>query len=180
MFDSSSMGSSVKDIRTIRDFLDVFPKYFLGLPPDREVEFGIEFLLGTAPVSIAPYRMAPNEPMELKAQLQKLLSREFIRPSVSHGGAPSSVCKEKRWDDGNLKVKKLDVFRITFGPRYGHYKFLVMQFNLTNAPTALMDLINLEFQSYLDQFIVIFINDIQIYSKIEDEHNEHLRIVLQI
>ncbi|XP_016676580.1 uncharacterized protein [Gossypium hirsutum] len=80
----SEVGDSlVKDIRTVKDFLDVFPEELLGLPPEREVEFGIELLSGIAPVSIAPYRMPSKELVELKAQIQELLDHGFIRPSVS-------------------------------------------------------------------------------------------------
>ncbi|XP_017632825.1 uncharacterized protein LOC108475372 [Gossypium arboreum] len=81
----------VKDIRTTRDFLNVFFKELSGLPPNREVEFGIELLSSTAPVSIAPYRMAPKKLTELKAQLQELLDRGFICPSVSVGST-CAVC----------------------------------------------------------------------------------------
>ncbi|XP_052482994.1 uncharacterized protein LOC105765448 [Gossypium raimondii] len=70
---SASEDSTVKDIRTVRDFSDVFLKELLGLPLNREVEFGIELLPGTVLVSIAPYRMAPKELRELRAQIQKLL-----------------------------------------------------------------------------------------------------------
>ncbi|XP_040946156.1 uncharacterized protein [Gossypium hirsutum] len=65
--------SSIKDIRTVKDFLDVFPDELPGLPPNHEVDFGIELLPGTALVSIAPYRMAPKELVELKAQIQEIL-----------------------------------------------------------------------------------------------------------
>ncbi|KAA3473658.1 Gag protease polyprotein [Gossypium australe] len=80
---TASGNSLIGEIKTMRDFLDVFPIQLLGLPPDQEVEFGIEFLSGTALVSIAPYRMALEELVELKAQLQELLDCGFIRPSVS-------------------------------------------------------------------------------------------------
>ncbi|KAA3486739.1 hypothetical protein EPI10_030617 [Gossypium australe] len=80
---SDSRDSSIKDIRTVKDFLDVFPEQLPGLPPDCEVEFGIELLPSIAPVSIAPYRMAPKELVELKAQIQELLDCGFIRLSVS-------------------------------------------------------------------------------------------------
>ncbi|XP_017617669.1 uncharacterized protein LOC108462204 [Gossypium arboreum] len=80
---SDSVDSSIKDIRTVRDFLDVFPKELLGLPPSQEVEFGIELIPSIALVSIAPYRMAPNELAELKAQIQELLDHGFIHPSGS-------------------------------------------------------------------------------------------------
>ena len=60
-----------------------FPEDLPGLPPDRELEFGIEVLPGSAPISIPPYRMAPMELKELKTQLQDLVDKGFIRPSVS-------------------------------------------------------------------------------------------------
>ncbi|KAA3484783.1 DNA/RNA polymerases superfamily protein [Gossypium australe] len=85
---SSSKASSVGNIRTVRDFLDVFPEDLPGLPPNREVKFGIELLPGTAPVFTGPYRMAPKELTELKAQLQELLDHCFIHLSVSLWGAP--------------------------------------------------------------------------------------------
>ncbi|XP_040931880.1 uncharacterized protein [Gossypium hirsutum] len=77
-----SRVSSVKDIRIIKGFLDIFPDEILRLPPNREVEFRIELLLGTAPVSITSYRMAPKELVELKAQIQELLDHGFIRPRI--------------------------------------------------------------------------------------------------
>ena len=60
-----------------------------------------------------------------------------------------------------------------------HYEFLVMPFGLTNAPAAFMDLMNQVFQSYFDRFVIVFINDILVYSGSSEEHSEHLRIVLQ-
>ena len=63
--------------------------------------------------------------------------------------------------------------------RYGHYEFLVMSFGLTNAPAAFMDLMNRVFREYLDKFVIVFIDDILIYSKTQNEHEEHLEIVLQ-
>ncbi|KAL4295736.1 hypothetical protein GQ457_12G011360 [Hibiscus cannabinus] len=78
-----------------------------------------------------------------------------------------------------MKVKDVDVPKIAFRTRYGHFEFLVMPFGLTNAPVAFMDLMNRVFKPYLDKFVVVFIDDILIYSRNKDDHAEHLRIVLQ-
>ncbi|KAL0539688.1 hypothetical protein IC582_023904 [Cucumis melo] len=72
-----------EDVPVVKEFLDVFPDELSGLPPDREIEFTIELLPGTAPISQAPYRMAPSELKELKMQLQELVDKGYIRPSVS-------------------------------------------------------------------------------------------------
>ncbi|XP_016747374.1 uncharacterized protein [Gossypium hirsutum] len=90
-----SEGLSVGDVRTVKDFFDVFPDELPGLPPNREVESGIDLLPGTTPMSIAPYRMALKELVELKAQIQELLDRGFIRLSVSLLGAPVLFVKKK-------------------------------------------------------------------------------------
>ncbi|GKV48180.1 hypothetical protein SLEP1_g55007, partial [Rubroshorea leprosula] len=79
-----------------------------------------------------------------------------------------------------LKIKEGDIPKSAFRTRYGHYEFLVMPFGLTNAPAAFMDLMNRVFKAYLDKFVVVFIDDILVYSRSNAEHEEHLRLVLQI
>ena len=79
-----------------------------------------------------------------------------------------------------LKIRSEDVPKTSFRTRYGHYEFLVIPFGLTNAPTVFMDLMNRIFQPYLDQFVILFIDDILIYSGSKEDHEEHLRVVLQI
>ena len=76
-------------------------------------------------------------------------------------------------------MKDVDVPKTAFRTRYGHYEFLVMPFRLTNAPAAFMDLMNRVFRPSLDQFVVVFIDDILVYSRDEPEHEQHLKIVLQ-
>jgi hypothetical protein len=78
-----------------------------------------------------------------------------------------------------IKIRASDIPKTVFSTRYGLYVFLVMSFGLTNAPAYFMYLMNLVFMLELDKFVVIFINDILVYSKNEDEHTEHLHIVLQ-
>ncbi|WVZ78784.1 hypothetical protein U9M48_026440 [Paspalum notatum var. saurae] len=84
------------------DFPDVFPEELPWLPPDRNVEFAIELVPGTAPVSKRPYRMAPDEPKELKTQLQEQLDKGFIRPSSSPWGCPALFVEKK--DQGGKRL----------------------------------------------------------------------------
>ncbi|KAL0290504.1 UNVERIFIED_CONTAM: Retrovirus-related Pol polyprotein from transposon.6 [Sesamum angustifolium] len=78
------------------------------------------------------------------------------------------------------RIAKNDILKMAFRTRYGHYEFLVTPFGLTNAPAAFMALMNRTFQEYLDQFVIVFIDNILVYSKNREEHEQHLRIVLQI
>ena len=214
-------GTRLEDIPIVKEFSDDIS----GLPPDREIEFVIELIPGTEPISIPPYRIAPTELKELKAQLEELLNKSFIRPSTSLWGAPVLLVKKK---DGSLrlcidnrqlnqvticnqyplpcidelfdqlqgsrvyskidlrsgyhqlKVWENDVSKTAFKMRYCHYEFLVMPFGLTNAPAAFMDLMNRVFSPYLDKFVIIFIDDILVYSGSPEEHAEHLQTILQI
>ena len=78
-----------------------------------------------------------------------------------------------------MRVRGENVPKTAFRTRYGHYEFLVMPFGFTNAPTAFMDLMNRVFKTYLNQFVVVFIDDILVYSWSGEEHERHLSIVLQ-
>ena len=211
--------------RVVCEYEDVFSDELPGLPPHRDVDFGIELHPGTSLNSMTPYKMEPIELQELRVQLQELLDKGFIRPSTSPWGAPVIFAKKKektlrlcidyrrlnrvtiknryplpRIDDlfdlltgarvyskidlrtgyHQLRVREIDIPKTAVRTRYGHFEFTVMPFGLTKAPAAFMDLMHRVFQPYLDQFVMVFVDDILIYSQSEWEHEYHLRIVLQL
>ncbi|KAA3466818.1 DNA/RNA polymerases superfamily protein [Gossypium australe] len=225
MMNAKETELKIDSVPIVCEYLGIFPEELPELPPIREVEFGIELVPGTAPISISLYTMVPTELKELKAQLQELIDKGFARPSCSPWGAPVLFVKKKdgsmrlcvdyrqlnkatiknkyplpRVDDlfdqlkgatvlskidlrsgyYELRVRDSDVSKTAFRTRYRHYEFLVMPFGLTNAPVVFMDLMNRIFRPYLDKFVVVFIDDILIYSRYEHEHAEHRRTVLQI
>ncbi|XP_073223383.1 uncharacterized protein [Cicer arietinum] len=98
---STKLEVEVDGILVVEDFPEVFPPDVPGLPPVRDIEFSIDVTPGTGPISIAPYRMSPSELSELKNQLEDLLSKQFIRPSVSPWGAPVLLVKKK---DGKSRL----------------------------------------------------------------------------
>ena len=86
---------SMCDLPIVREFPEVFPEDISGLPLEREIKFSIDLVPGAGPISIAPYRMSPIELAELKKQLEELLDKQFVRPSVSPWGAPMLLVKKK-------------------------------------------------------------------------------------
>ncbi|TYK06189.1 pol protein [Cucumis melo var. makuwa] len=131
----------------------------LGLPPHKEIDFAIELEPNVVPISRAPYRMAPAVLKELKVQLQEL--QELLDKGYHQ-----------------LRIKDSDIPKTAFRLRYGHYEFIMMSFGLMNAPVVFMDLMNRVFKDFLDTFVIVFIDDILVYSKTETEHEEHLRHVV--
>jgi hypothetical protein len=200
--------------------LDEIPK----LPPRRDIDFSIDLLPGSTPISKEPYQMSLPELIELKIQLQELLDKEYIKPSVSPWGALVLFVKKKdgtlrlcidykqlnkvsikkkgplprindlfdqvgsakifskldlRFGYYNVRIKDQDINKTAFRTIYGHYKFVVITFGLTNTPATFMCLMNNISSKYLYKFMVVCIDDILVYSKTKKEHDEHLRIVLQ-
>ena len=115
--DQSRELVKLEDIPVVNEFPDVFPDELPGIPPDREIEFAIDLAPGTEPVSKAPYRMAPVEMKELATQLQDLLEKGVIRPSVSPWGAPVLFVKKK---DGSMRlcIDYRELNKLTIKNRY--------------------------------------------------------------
>nr|GEW19894.1 hypothetical protein [Tanacetum cinerariifolium] len=165
----------MEDVPVIRNFPEVFPEELPGLPPPRQVEFKIDLVPGAAPVARAPYRLALSEMKELSVQPQELLKKGFIRSSSS---AYSKI--DLRSGYHQLRIKEEDIPITAFRTRYGHFEFQVMPFGLTNAPAVFMSLMNRVCKPYLDKFVIVFIDDILVYSKDEEEHEKHLNIILEL
>ena len=209
----------------LKNFSDIFPEELPKvLPPQRNVDHAIELVPGSEPPSRPIYRLSYEETNELKRQLEELLQKGYIRPSVSPFGAPVLFVHKK---DGTLRlcidyralnkltiknryplprieelmdrlvgaqyfskidlysgyhqirIKEEDVHKTAFRTRYGHYEFLVMPFGLTNAPATFMTMMNDIFRQYLDQFVIVYLDDILIYSKTKEEHWQHVQKVLE-
>ncbi|GJR91592.1 putative reverse transcriptase domain-containing protein [Tanacetum coccineum] len=143
----------VGDISLVRDFVDVFLEDLLGLPPQRQVEFRIDLIPGEMLVAKSPYRLAPSEMQELSGQLQELQDKGFIRPSHSPWGAPVLFVKKK---DGSFRmcIDYRELNKLTIKNRY---------------PLPRID-------DLFDQLQ----DDIFIYSKSKEEHEVHLRLVLEL
>ncbi|KAA0063211.1 hypothetical protein E6C27_scaffold205G00190 [Cucumis melo var. makuwa] len=176
----------------------VFRDDLSGLPPDREIEFTIELLPGTAPISQAPYRMAPSELKELKMQLQELVDKGYIRPSVSSWGAPVLFVKKK---DGTLRlcIDYRQLNKVTIRNKYplpciddlfdqlrgaGLFSKIDLRSGYHQLKVGELDIAKTTFRTrifhqYLDQFVIVFIDDILVYTVDRESHEEHLRIVLQ-
>jgi hypothetical protein len=199
---------NLEDYAVLEEF-DVF-KEVPGLPPKRDIDFSINLVPRAAPVSKTPYRMSTPGLKELQMQLEELLKKGYIHPSVSPCGAQVLFMKKKdetlrlcidfrqlnkvivknkyplpRIDDlfdqlkdakifskidlrsgyHQVRIKEEEFRRTAFRTRYGHYEFIVVPFGLSNALAIFMCLMNGVFREYLDKFVIVFLDDILIYSK---------------
>ncbi|GKB25019.1 putative reverse transcriptase domain-containing protein [Tanacetum coccineum] len=184
----------LEDVSTVQDFPEVFPEDLPGLPPIRQVEFQIDLVPGAAPVARAPYRLAPSKIKNYGSFRMCIDYRELNKLTVKNRypllriddlfdqlqGLSVYSKIDLRFGFHQLRVRDEDVPKMAFRTHYGHYEFQVMPFGLTNAPAVFMDLMNHACRPNLDKFVIVFIDDILIYSKIKEEHNEHLRLILDL
>ncbi|GJV07905.1 putative reverse transcriptase domain-containing protein [Tanacetum coccineum] len=186
--EDKSKEKQLEDVPVVKDFPEDLP----GLPPVRQVEFHIDLVPGTAPVARAPYRLAPSEMKELSNQLQELSDKGFIRPSSSPWGDPVLFVKKK---DGSFRmcIDYRELNKLTVKSRYPLPRiddlFDQLQGSSVYSKIDLMsgyhqlrvredDIPKTAFRTH--KFVIVFIDDILIYSKNEQEHEEHLKQILEL
>nr|GEZ54097.1 putative reverse transcriptase domain-containing protein [Tanacetum cinerariifolium] len=202
--EDKSEGKQLKDVQIIQDFSKVFPEDLPGLPLARPVEFQIDLIPGAATeLSDKGFIRPSSSPWGASVlfikkkdgsfrmcidylELNKLtVKNRYPLPRIDDlfdqlQGSSIYSKIDLRYGYHQLRVREKDIPKTAFQTRYGHYEFQVMLFGLTNAPAVFIDLMNRVCKPYLDKFVIIFIDDILIYSKDEKEHKEHLKTILEL
>ncbi|GJR79593.1 putative reverse transcriptase domain-containing protein [Tanacetum coccineum] len=196
----------LSDIPIVRDFIDVFLEDLSRLPPQRQVEFRIDLFPRAMPVVKSPYQLAPSKIHSLWGAPVLFVKKKdgSLRMCIDYHELNKLTVKNRyplpRIDDlfdqlqgahyfskidlrsgyHQLIVHEDDIPKTAFRTRYGHFEFTVMPFGLTNVPTVFMDLMNRVCKPYLDKFVIVFIDDILIYLKTKEDHEVHLKLVLEM
>ncbi|GJY11273.1 putative reverse transcriptase domain-containing protein [Tanacetum coccineum] len=198
--EQESKEKRLEDVPVIRDFPEVFPDELPGLPPPRQVEFRIDlipellekgFIRPSSSPWGAPVLFVKKKDGSFRMcidyrELNKLtIKNRYPLPRIDDlfdQLQGSSVYSKIDLRSGyhQLCIREEDIPITVFRTRYGHYEFQVMPFGLTNAPAVFMDLMNRVCKPYLDKFVIVFIDDILIYSKNKEEHGEHLKTILNL
>ncbi|GJX10009.1 putative reverse transcriptase domain-containing protein [Tanacetum coccineum] len=166
----------LEDIPVVREFPEVFPKDLPGLPPVRQ----------GAPILFVKKKDGSFRMCIDYRELNKLtLKNRYPLPRIDDlfdqlQGSSTYSKIDLRSGYHQLRVRHEDIPKTDFRMRYGHYEFQVMPFGLTNAPVVFMDLMNRVCKPYLDKFVIVFIDDILIYSRKKEEHEDHMRIILKL
>nr|AAX95377.1 Retrotransposon gag protein, putative [Oryza sativa Japonica Group]AAX96106.1 retrotransposon protein, putative, Ty3-gypsy sub-class [Oryza sativa Japonica Group]ABA92905.1 retrotransposon protein, putative, Ty3-gypsy subclass [Oryza sativa Japonica Group] len=189
----------LEDIPIVCEYPEVFPEDLTTMPPKREIEFRVDLAPGTTPIYKRSYRMAANELAEVKKQKKDRTKRMCVDYRALNEVTIKNKYPLPRLDDlfdqlkgakvfskidlrsgyHQLRIREEDIPKTAFTTRYGLYECMVMSFGLTNAPAFFMNPMNKVFMEFLDKFVVVFIDDILIYSKSEEEYEQHLRLVLE-
>ncbi|GJU93885.1 putative reverse transcriptase domain-containing protein [Tanacetum coccineum] len=153
--EDKSEKKRLEDVPIIQDFPDVFPEDLSGLP------------------------LTQQELNKLTVKNRYPLPRiDDLFDQLQGSSVYSKI--DLRSGYHQLRVREEDIPKTAFKTHYGHYEFQVMPFGLTNAPAVFMDLMNRVCKPYLDKFVIVFIDDIMIYSKNKQEHEEHLKLILEM
>nr|GEY26366.1 putative reverse transcriptase domain-containing protein [Tanacetum cinerariifolium] len=164
----------LQDVPTICNSPEVFPDDLPGLSPPRQVEFKIKLIPGAARVVRAPYRALMLFVKKKDGSFRMCIDyRELNKLAVKNRYPLLRIDNLFDQLQGSSVYLKIDL-------RYGHFEFQVMSFGLTNAPAVFMDLMNRVRKPYLDNFVIVFIDDILIYSKNKEDHEKHLKIILEL
>ncbi|XP_071925383.1 uncharacterized protein [Coffea arabica] len=190
--DVSSLPSEISEL--LHQFSDVFTEP-TQLPPERAHDHTIPLKPGAQPFKLKPYRYPYSQKTEIENQVSNMLQTGIIKPSTSPFSSPVLLVKKKegtwrfcvdyskidlRSGYHQIRLKACDIHKTAFQTHQGHYEFLVMLFGLTNTPASFQSLMNEIFQPYLRKFILVFFDDILIYSPDLQSHVNHLRTVLEI
>ncbi|GJZ14533.1 putative reverse transcriptase domain-containing protein [Tanacetum coccineum] len=190
-----SKEKRLEDVPIVQEFPEVFPKDLPRLPHARQVEFQIDLVPGFIRPSFSP-RGAPVLFVKKNdgsfricidyLELNRLtVKNRYLLPRIDDlfdqlQGSRVYSKIDLRSGYHQLKFRGEDIPKTAFRTRYGHYEFQVMSFGLTNAPAVFMDLMNRVCKPYLDRFVIVFIDDILIYSKSRKEHEGHLKLILRL
>ncbi|GJW43499.1 putative reverse transcriptase domain-containing protein [Tanacetum coccineum] len=177
--EDKSEKKRLEDVPIVQDFPDVFPKDLPGFIRPSSSPWGAPVLF--VKKKDGSFRMCIDY-----RELNKLtVKNRYPLPRIDDlfdQLQGSSVYSKIDLRSGyhQLRVREEDILKTAFRTRYGHYEFQVMPFGLTNAPAVFMDLMNRVCKPYLDKFVIVFIDDILIYSKNKQEHEEHLKLILEL
>ncbi|XP_070049357.1 uncharacterized protein [Nicotiana tomentosiformis] len=207
--DTIAETPAIDSVHIVREFSDVFPSNLLGMPPDRDIDFCIDLdpelkelkerleeLLakGFVRSSVSPwgapvlFEKKKDGTMRLcidYRQLKKVtIKNKYRLPRIDDlfdklQGVRVLSKIDLRSGYHQLKIQDSDVSNTAFRTRYGNYEFLVMSFRLANALTSFIVLMNRVFRQYIDSFVIVFIDDILIYSRSKEEHEQHMSVVIQ-
>ncbi|GKA79913.1 putative reverse transcriptase domain-containing protein [Tanacetum coccineum] len=202
--EDKSEEKRLEDIPIVRDFPEVFPKDLSGLSPTQKVEFQIDLIPGVAlelsdkgfirpssspwgaPILFVKKNNGSFQMWIDYRELNKLMMKNrYPFPRIDDlfdqlQGSSVYLKINLRSGYHQLRFHEGDFPKTAFRTRYGHYEFQVMPFGLTNARAVFIDLMNWVCKPYLDKFMIVFIDDILIYSKNMEEHKEHLKLILEL
>ncbi|GJX87137.1 putative reverse transcriptase domain-containing protein [Tanacetum coccineum] len=198
--EDKSKEKQLKDVPIVQDFPEVFPEDLPGIPPTRQMKKLSDqlkelsdkgFIRPSSSPCGAPVLFVKKKDGSFRMcidyrELNKLtVKNRYMLPRIDDlfdQLQGSSVYSKIDLRSGyhQLRVRKEDIPKTVFQNRYGHYEFQVMPFGLTNAPAIFMDLMNRVCKPYLDKFVIVFIDDILIYSKSKQEHEKHLKLILEL